>query len=166
MNRWLKASLAVIVLLLLPELAHALTDNQKALVGLNGLMLVVEALKPETEHLGITKDQIKMDVELRLRKVGISLLRKEEWSSAPGKAFLYVGINTIPSNIEQGLWSVTVKVKVVKLVPLPEESQAIKAIWTKEMTGAIRSADAPKIREYVGGLVDKFTNDYLAANPK
>jgi hypothetical protein len=54
----------VIVFLLLPRLSLALTLEQMPLRGLKAIYVSVADINPEIERLGLTKDQIKTDVQL------------------------------------------------------------------------------------------------------
>ena len=73
-DRVVKVVVALLVtLLLLPGVSYALTDKQKVLVGLKGVLVVVEDVAPHVERLGLRKDPIKKDTELRLRKAGVKV---------------------------------------------------------------------------------------------
>src|SRR5208282_415483 len=88
------AVLLGVVLLLLPTFSHALTTKQEALVGLKGVYVYVDKMDPQTERLGLTQDQIKTDVELRLRKAGVRILTKEEWLETSERPYLWVNVGT------------------------------------------------------------------------
>lgn len=166
MNRWLGALLALMVFFLLPSVSHALTDDQKALVGLKGVMATLEDLDPEVERLGLTPDQLKTDIELRLRKAGIRVLTEKEWLRTSGKPWFHISITTLYSAIGPGIWSITINAKLNELVTLARGFQVFGAIWDKNLTGTVATAKVPQMRNKVGDVVDKFINDYLAANPK
>lgn len=68
----------LMIFLMLPGTSHAIEYQQKELVGLMGAGVLVESMRPEVDRLGLTKDQIKTDVELRLWKAGINVLTKED----------------------------------------------------------------------------------------
>jgi len=82
----------VATLLLHPGVSHALTDQQKALVGLKGVEVGVENVNPQAERLGLTAALIKTDIELRLRKAGVKVLTAEEKFDTPGMPWLYVNL--------------------------------------------------------------------------
>jgi len=84
----------VLTLLLLPGVSHALTAEQKVLVGLKGVFVFVESTQPEQPRVGLTKDQIRTDVELRLRKAGVRVLTEEERLQMPGMPYLFVMAET------------------------------------------------------------------------
>jgi hypothetical protein len=155
----------LVVLLLLPGVSHALTDQQKALVGLRGVFVLVADMKPEAERLGLTPAQIKTDVELRLRKAGIRVLAKEECEETPGMPFLYVDLHTA---FRQGSYPVTflIQIKLMEWVTLARGFGIYGAIWSTSGHGGAGVSNAREMRGYVGDTVDQFINDYLAANPK
>jgi competence protein ComGC len=155
----------VVAFLLLPGVSYA-TFEQEALVGLKGVEVLVEVVKPEAEHLDLSKDMIKTDVELRLRKAGVKVLTQEDRLKIPGWPCLYVS-TTILS--ERHLYyAVLIKVEVGEMVTLARGQEVYAPIWRTSRTGLLGAPIAIErnIRDKVGDLVDEFINDYLAANPK
>jgi hypothetical protein len=155
----------VVALLLLPSVSHALTIHQKALVGLRGMHVLVEKMDPQAEHLGLTEAQIQTDVELRLRKAGIRVLTEKEWKEAPGMPYLYVHVNTLVMQ-KLPIIANSVHVGLKEVVTLARGFKAVGEIWRADSIGNIGPENISKIRGYVGDQVDKFINDYLAANQK
>jgi hypothetical protein len=151
-------AVALTVLLLLPGVSHALTEPQKALVGLKGVYVVVGDMEPEAARLGLTEAQIKTDVELRLRKAGIRVLT-EGWPHLTVNLTILIGsphssYNTVLSLFEP--------------VTLDRGIRAYGSIWNTGYLGQFMTQEdmKSKIREPLGDRVDNFINDYLAANPK
>ena len=159
------AVVALVVLLLLPGVSQALTDEQKALGGLKGLYVSVDDIQPEVKRLGITKDQIKTDVELRLRKAGVKVLTEKECTATPGSPFLYVNVNTniVPTS---AIFSYAISVGLKEAVMLNRDMGVSATIWERTVVGNIEKSKISKIRETIGDGVDIFLNDYLAANQK
>ena len=159
----------VVTLLLLPGVSHALTDEQKALVGLHGVLVRVDAIKPEAERLGLKSSQIKTDAELRLRKAGVRVLTNEEWEQTPGGPYLDVMITTDLGFSRR--WAYRVDVSLHEIIP-----QAIRydangspktgALWSSKLGESNWGSNIKEIRQAVGDKIDAFINDYLAANPK
>src|SRR5208337_1836463 len=151
----------VVAFLLLPTVSHALTNEQKILVGLRGVYVSVADMDPEEEHLGITKAQIQTDVELRLRKAGIRVLTK-----TPGEPSLYVQV-TIAYGSNSPIAPYSVLVGLQEWVTLDRGSRAYGLTWESAYTaGADKRIIEKAIREDLGDRIDYFINDYLAANPK
>jgi hypothetical protein len=153
----------VIALLLVPGLSHALTLKQKALVGLKGMDVLVEKMNPQAERLGLGEGQIKTDVELRLRKAGVRVLTEKESLETPEMPALYVNITTV---FKSNICAYSIHVSLSERVTLASGFQTTGFIWDIGEIGFIGPENISKIRGYVGGQVDRFINDYLAANPK
>lgn len=151
--------------LLFPAISCALEIQQMALRGLKGVSVLVEHIKPEAERLGITQDQIKTDVELRLRKAGIRVLAQTEKDKTPGMPYLYVNVTALISS-EAGLCVYGIEVHLKEIVTLARGLKASGSVWDTGKIGSVGTQNIRKIRDGVGDLVDKFINDYLAANPK
>ena len=155
----------VIALLLFPPVAYADNLKQRALRGLGGVEVLVETIDLEAGRLGLTEAQIQTDVELRLRKAGVRVLTEKESQETPGEPYLYVMINAF---VDQTPTSVgfSIRVELMEQVTLARGFKARAAIWRTGAAGTVGTGNIRKIRESVGDLVDKFINDYLAANPK
>ena len=80
-----------------PALGLNSETNRHSLRGLTGVGVQVEELDPEASRDGLTKKAIQADVELRLRRAGIRVLPKEEWSITSGLPFLYVSVGLAKS---------------------------------------------------------------------
>ncbi len=152
----------VVAFLLLPTVSIAKGDPEP-LRGLKGVHVLVENIDSQAERLGLTRAQIQTDVELRLRKAGVRVLTEKERLETPGCPHLYVNINT---PIGQGLVVYSISVELFELVTLARGFVTDGAIWNIRFAGCVGTSNIRKVREGVGDCVDKFINDYLAANPK
>jgi hypothetical protein len=160
-----KAALALVVFLLLPAVSHALTIDQKALVGLKGVHVLVEAISPEVERIGLTRNQLQTDVELRLRKAGVRVLTQKECFETPGMPYLYVLIHIgFIKHLDGYIFATTVSLK--QTVRLAGGGQTIGSIWEGRGLGFVGPEKIGQIRGMINDRVDDFINDYLAANPK
>ncbi len=157
----------VVVLLMLPGVSHALTLGQQPLVGLKGVyvMTTVESPKPEEiELLGLTKDQIQKDVELRLRKSGIKVLTNKEWATMPGTPSLMVSLSAFTY---LALCVYSIRVELFEAVTLVRGGQTSASVWEAGLSvGMVGTKSIRTVRENIGDKIDEFINDYLAANPK
>jgi hypothetical protein len=151
-----KTAVALVVLLLLPGVSHALTNQQKALVGLPGLSVAV-AIDPHVPASGLTKEQTKTDVELRLRKAGINVV-EEGWP------ILGVGITAMKTNSTTIFYAI--EVELSEVVTLHRGIKASGTTWDAGFIGYTGINNAIKIRRDVNDQVDRFINNYLAANPR
>jgi hypothetical protein len=153
------------VFLLLPGVSHALTLKQKALIGLKGVGIDIVKTSPEAKSLGLTENQIKTDVELRIRKAGIRVLTDEERQETPGFPFLQVAVTTMVSQ-DRGLMVFSIAVDLVEWVMLARGGETWGYIWHTSSTGKGGVDHIRNLRGSVGDKVDDFINDFLAANPK
>ncbi|MGD0829170.1 MAG: hypothetical protein ABSA09_13960 [Desulfobaccales bacterium] len=168
-RKWFAAAIlvvvALVVFLLLPGVSHALTEEQKALVGLKGVNVLVEAMHPEAERLGLTRDQIKTDVELRLRKAGVRVLTEEEVFKMPGMPYLYVRVGTLAAQ-DIPIIAFSIRVELKEWGRFTGGFEGFGGLWDTTSLGTVGTKNIRKIRESLGDLVDDFINNYLAANPK
>lgn len=167
MIRWkIATSVALVVLLLLPGVSNARRQID-ALVGLKGVQVKVQKISPDAERMGLTEDQIKTDVELRLRKAGVRVLTEKEVDETPGQPALYVREDTIVMQ-DFPIIVNSISVELEEWVTLPRGSQpyVIIIIWSTSQTTPMGAGKIQQIRGQVGWLVDRFIHDYLAANPK
>lgn len=156
---------ALVVFLSLSGVSHALTYEQKALVGLKGVYVLIEDIDPQAERLGITRSQIGTDVELRLRKAGVRVLTKEERLETQGMPYLYVRVSSVV-NQDIPLVAYNIHMALSEEVTLARGLQTSGTIWHTSATGTLGKQKTGRIRELAGDRVDEFINDYLAANPK
>jgi hypothetical protein len=161
-RRKIAAVAMVVAFFLVPGVSHAV-PNKKALVGLKGVYVIVENMDPQAENLGLRADQIETDVELRLRKAGVRVLTKEEIFKTTGMPSLCVNVLAL---VARGLVTYSVEVELSEIVTLDRGFRTHGVIWSDGGTGNVDIRSIGKIRESVGDKVDKFINDYLAANPK
>ena len=138
--------------------------QRTALVGLKGVYVLVESPKPEAQSLGLTKDQIKTDIELRLRKAGIRMLTEKEWLGSPDYPHLSV---TVAAITRAGSYSYMLQLYLSESVTLARGNSVMGVIWQTYRIGIGNEQNTEtKTQEQVGDMVDDFINDYLAANPK
>jgi len=150
-------------------LAQSDSDAVASLKGLKGVFVLVEELGSYLENDGLNRDQIKTDVELKLRMAGIKVLTQAECFKLPGTPYLYINIasvgakepfpHTFAYNAEVSLYQQGRFFYISRPIPA--------ATWNKEkiaMVGRFNVQNA--IRTTVKDLMDGFINDYLSVNPK
>src|SRR5258708_19984091 len=100
---------AAIVLCLSASAVKAQTNPDRAnLKGAGPTRVLVEALRPEAEATGLTREQIQSEVELRLRKAGIQVLDDNDDNSL--SPYLYINFSTIKSSVG-GFFADSIEVK-------------------------------------------------------
>jgi hypothetical protein len=139
--------------------AAANAYQTQSLKGIKRLEVLVENLDDAPNSL--SKDQILTDVELRLRKAGISVLP----ASADSNPYLYIRIGT--DQVSPGLFADRIDVSLIQATQFSRNSQLgvyFAPTWDTGSSGTVSSGR--QIRDALGDLMDKFLNAYLEANPK
>ncbi len=150
----------ILVFLCITSLGWAQSSKIESLRGLRAISVVIEDLGPDEESLGLTKSRLQTQVELRLRRSGITVLE----DAIP---FLYININV--KKVPTGLYAVATEVSLKQQVYLVRDSsiEITGVTWNVASVGTVgENRLARSILDHVGKYVDEFANDYLAANPR
>jgi hypothetical protein len=138
--------------------------DRDALRGVQAISVVVDV--PEQNPIGITPDRVQTDIELRLRRAGISLSDKAEPQ-------LQVHILLLcPDTVRD--CAVGLSLDFYDFVLLTrkkgeQESTLVHDVLLWRRGGILhvgRSLAQGSIRRDLADYADEFINDYLAANPK
>jgi hypothetical protein len=141
-------------------------DTRRTLRGLKEIFLYVEPLDPQLEKMGLTRNQIQMDTESKLKLAGINVQPGEEFAKSSGHPYLYVNVNIsmLKTQITRYLFYIRIELnQEVALVRTPDVKVSA-ATWSTGGWGIDFSMD--NIRQTVKTQVDKFINAFLAENPK
>ena len=150
----------ILVFLWMTALGLAQSSKIESLRGLQAVSVVIEDLGPDAESLGLTKSRLHSQVELRLRRSGITVLE----DAIP---FLYININL--KKVPTGLYAVATEVSLKQQVYLVRDSsiEITGVTWKVGSVGTVgEDRFAKSILNHVTRYVDEFANDYLAANPR
>jgi hypothetical protein len=141
-------------------------NQRRSLVGLREVAVVVEALQDESVRDGLSTQDIRTYVELRLRQSGISI---PTVPTGIGGAWLYINVN-VQKRTDIALYAVNVHVSLNQDVILLRDPMTtvfgIPTWWREGVFTTGSSLLREGTRRSVRDLVDEFLNDYLAANPK
>ena len=125
---------------------------------------VVEELHADAEAIGLTKRQLRTDVELKLRTAGVKLVAdpsvRHESGAAPN-LYLYVGVLHKP---EIELVAYRIGLEFHQWGTFDGGFEGLGTTWRESWVGT--RGEARDIRDAAGDLVDMFLNDYLKANPR
>lgn len=154
------------------ESAQGLSDEQKSLRGLSGVNLIVEEIKPALEKYGLSRDRIRTETELRLRRAGITVFPRISVSQGGDFYYLYVNVQVMDAG--DGSYVFNVEVEFIQEGLLsrfasnkyPTLPQQMVSTWSNSTLGIAGREKLSSIKDAVTDLVDQFANDYLAANPK
>ncbi len=141
------------------------SSETASLRKLAGVRLVIEDLDKDTKTI-ISERQLQTDIELRLRRNGIRVLSEEEWLKSPGNPYLYLNLDVVRSETT-GVYSYSYRLELNQTVLLERDPQfsMLAITWLKSNGGyAGSTVAASAIRGAIGDTVDRFCNDFLAAN--
>ncbi len=144
----------------------AASQGRELLKGLSGVFVLVEHIPEVLEKLGLTADQVSTDVELTLRRNGVTVLTEEEMFAAPGTPYLYVRIDgRAIEGKDVACVAHTIELKE-KVALVRQPSQRVMATtWSTRNCGYVGFSRIPDLRDFIKDDVDRFCNSYLAANP-
>jgi hypothetical protein len=135
--------------------------SRATLKGLSAIYVMVEDLPEGAKILGLSKEAIQTDVELKLRLAGISVVTQAEDMKLPGNPALYVVVNlTDPAR------AASIDVEVQQNAMLERNNQWAPRITTWSTGMVVSNPTAQGIRDYVKDHVDTFLNAWLFVNPK
>jgi len=159
--------LAGLLLVLTVTHTHA-TMGRDNLMGLRGIFVTVEEVRPDLEKDGVTQAQLQTRVELKLRQAGIRVLTQDEWFKALAFPRLYLRITSVHDRSDP-FYAAFVSLQFMEVVKLTHDRlmpSANAIIWEQGRVLIVGTARLRTIYDTVDDLMDEFINDYLAANPK
>src|SRR5262249_22349540 len=119
-------------------------------------------MNSKEKDAGLSEDQLKTDVELRLRKAHLHVVERNS-----RVAYLYVNVQAMPTTNSR-LWVFHVGVELQQPVSLVRDRSisCMAETWNQRELATTTADDlVSDVRRIVGDLEDEFINDYLAANP-
>src|SRR5262249_25025674 len=118
----------------------------------------------EVERAGLTAQQLRIDVELQLRKFGIPVLTRDASYRAPGSPYLHVHVTG--SGAPSGIYGIAIQLK--QRISLERDASVFvwAPTWTIVGAGAVGSVNLHTIRNAIRDYLDQFVNAYLSANPR
>jgi hypothetical protein len=134
--------------------------QRATLKGVTIVEVVVEAMDPGAEQDGLTRSQLQMEVELRLRQAGITV-------GPTLTGHLYVNVDTEKSDHGQA-YAYNVSVHYIQQVVLARDPKApiFATTWETGGVGIIGANRLREVRQDVANYVDQFIKAYLEQNPK
>jgi hypothetical protein len=134
--------------------------DRATLKGLTTIMVVVERLTPEAERDGLTKEQLRTDVEVRLRKAGITV------TSSVEEAYLYLNVFTVKGSSELYAYHIRLEFNQEVILKRNRNVSLPAPTWSLDLGGTVGAKKLHEVRDDVADMVDKFINAYLEQNPK
>jgi hypothetical protein len=137
--------------------------ERESLRGIKQFYVVVENLDSAAVDDGLNEDQMKVAVELRLRKAGLQLV--EDHASADFRC-LYVDIDLFKAK-DSALYAHHISVEFRQPITVDSNrARLLASTWSATTFGTVGSVNmVTGVRNAVGALVDTFLNAYLSVNP-
>jgi len=129
---------------------------RRSLRGIETLDVLIEQLPESAQKLGLSKDSLQTDVELKLRQNSITVTDVKDLKS---QATLYVLIDVIGT-------AASLSVSLGQPVRLIRDQSVFALATTWEVRGIASNPSAKFIREHVADMVDQFLNAWLSVNPR
>lgn len=152
-----------------PAMGFAFTaDKRDTLRGLTEVSVLVEYLPDDIEREGLSREQLKRDIEVRLRDAGLRILTTAEIAKLPGAPYLYVAVYAITGPTVNGS-GYAVMLALKQLVQLSRNPAIELFATTWEGPAPLSLANAPRaseIRNKIADAVERFLIDYQAVNLK
>jgi hypothetical protein len=147
-----------------PPLGHAQghpTPSVASLKGISTVYVMVEELPDGARMLGLSKDAIQTDVELKLRLAGMRVVTEDEGDKISGGAFVYINVNLTDNASAAGI-----DVEFDQDALLARNYEFSPSVTTWFSGFVLANPSAQEIRDRVKDLVDGFLNAWLSVNPK
>jgi hypothetical protein len=141
--------------------------TRNSLKGLTGIAVEVSPIDVNAEKDGLSKDQIRTDVELRLRSAGIKVLTLQESLLAPGVPYLNIMLDALKSRASK-TWVIALEVSLRQGVALTRDPKVVVVgtTWNAEGVAVVGTTKIAQTRDSIRDLVDKFITAWQSVNPK
>ncbi|MGB9700223.1 MAG: hypothetical protein ACPL5I_12660 [Thermodesulfobacteriota bacterium] len=163
--------LALILSWFFPKISFSLSYTE-SLQGLKGVEVIVEELKAELEDYNLSPIQIQKEVETLLQNSGVQVLSREdnEKKQPFRKPYLHIKVNSFKLPLKKPYFAYCIEIALNQQVKLLgneviKKTYLFSPTWYKSELGAEVGKDVPRIIEVIKKLIEKFINDYKAANP-
>lgn len=145
-------------------------ERVESLKGLTGVAVFI-SLEPgaEPERAGLRMDQLRTDMELRLRTSGVRVPNEAEWQQTPRRPRVFAKVFLLKHPIINR-YSISVDLLFYQDVAIegaPGRKCHACTWWGKQYVAATGAKEAPEeVRRVLREQLDAFINAYLSVNPK
>ena len=161
---WIILMAISVLVLVSPNVnAEFVRDQKETLRGIKSISVSIEDLAPEAKEAGLSTDQIRTDVELKLRMAGIKVITPKEASLSP---YLYININIRKTTSGDFIVGMDISLYQIVFLGMKPNISCFAATWSSGEVGKGGETNVMNgVRESVKDMIDTFINDYLAVNP-
>lgn len=159
---------AALLLLCVSVPIEAQTDEnpeRETLRGLDGVMVLVEELRPDIVADGMTVNMVQNTAEERLRDANIKVLSEDELRDTPGFPYLYINFNSVKLPGESGyIYSINLELYQAVILDRDLDNKCLASTWETSLVGIAPASQAKGLTSRISKLVDEFVSDYKAVN--
>lgn len=171
-NRIRLASILFLVFFLSFTGQSAFADDSEVsrgtLKGLRGICVLVENIQPNIQKYakksGLDTDQLKQEIEQRLRASGIKVCSRTEWMNTPGRPVLYININTHETEKYWYAYDIKLELRQIVFLEANPKVRTLTGTWSMNMTGIANIGNLHIIKNDTIVLVDRFVGAYRSIN--
>ena len=158
----LAAAIVAVFFCIVPfALAEDKAISRLTLRGITEVYVVIEAIEPEVETLGLSQAGIRSDVEAKL--LGGNIALAPEYQRGVPAVYVYVQVLR-PEKINRLFYSVSLSLLQNVILERDQEVKTNTSTWLMRVLGM--SSGTQAIRSDIGSLLDQFIEDYRKANQK
>ena len=153
--------LAFLPIVLLATGRSARANDRDTLKNLRAVDVLIEGLPPEVERDGLTTEELRADVESRLRQSGLQV-------TTDASEAIYVNLNAHRTTMPDDRYIYNVEVDVNQPVAvLRTNALTLAATWSRATVGITPVSRFPQsAKDDVHDLIDRLLADYMSVNPK
>jgi len=165
LNKNHKYTTILLLFFVLPVSAWGVDDenSRKSLIGITGVGVTVGYLSPDLQKVGLTKERIQTEAEIRLGHTRINVLSKDDLIGASDSPMLIIFPNILTFTSDRFAYNVTIK--LIQKVYLERNKEYISSeTWSSSSVGL--SSDVNDLIGSIEHHTNKFTRAWLLANPE
>ena len=168
--KWIVFITVAVLLLVSPNITIADIPAKESLRGIKGFYVEILELDQYSKKMGLTKQSLKKDTELKLKTAGVRVLSLQELPGESGSPCLRVHVYSTSSVENDGSVAVLLYVFVQQKAKLARNADLgalyLKTWDTSNLKIVGKNVFKELVRKEIKVLVDEFLNDYLSVNPK
>lgn len=166
--KWIVLSLVTVLFLVSPYVnAEYVANDKEVLRGIENIGVVIEKLPRRAKKLGITRNNLRTDVESKLQLAGIAVVAPDELNTNPEIPFLLVTVilgYSKPTFIYAVLVGLNEKVQLKRDPKIISYAMPWWRIIKQEHIG--KKGMEKEVRNTLEYLINEFIKDHRAVNPK
>ncbi len=163
----LKVTSCAAALLIICDSPYLAADKHErsTLKDLQHVAVVIGKLEKEVRNDGLRLQQLRTDVESRLRMVGMKIIDRGHTTRPYGPARLYVKVDAEKTKYCGYALSVRVELHQSVLLLHGSRDSVSATTWHTSLAGMVPVHKMPHtVRAWLVDIVDQFVNDHSAAN--